>query len=105
MAQIVKRTLGDGRTVQYDGRTRIGGRVVTRTFRRRKDADAYASTTEADKFRGVARDRRSSRGAQTWRSPRTIGSIRVASWIPKGMSCPGGPIPEVATRRANAGSC
>ena len=36
MAQIVKRTLGDGKTVHYDVRTRIGGRVVTRTFKRWK---------------------------------------------------------------------
>lgn len=42
----------------YDVRTRIGGRVVTRTFKRRKDADAYANTVEADKLRGVARDPR-----------------------------------------------
>jgi len=45
----------------YDVRTRIGGRVVTRTFKRRKDADAYANTVEADKLRGVARDPRASR--------------------------------------------
>jgi hypothetical protein len=51
MAQVVKRktTSGDNR---YDVRTRI----VTRTFKRRKDADNYATTTEADKFRGVVID-------------------------------------------------
>jgi integrase len=43
------------RTV-YDVRTRIGGRVVTRSFKRRKDADAYASMIEADKLRGVVVD-------------------------------------------------
>jgi hypothetical protein len=41
MAQIVKRKVADS-TVRYDVRIRIGGRVVTRTFARRKDADAYA---------------------------------------------------------------
>src|ERR1039457_6067329 len=61
MAQIVKRTLSDGKTVHYYVRTRIGGRVVTRTFKRRKDADAYAATIEADKLRGVAVDPRSGR--------------------------------------------
>jgi hypothetical protein len=61
MAQIVKRTLGDGKTVHYYVRTRIGGRVVTRTFKRQKDADNYANTTEADKLRGVAVDPRSGR--------------------------------------------
>lgn len=45
----------------YDVRTRIAGRVVTRTFKRRKDADAYAATIEADKLRGVAVDPRSGR--------------------------------------------
>ena len=39
-------------------RTRIGGRVVTRTFNRRKDADAFAATVEADKLRGVVIDPR-----------------------------------------------
>src|ERR1035438_10762889 len=45
----------------YDVRTRITGRVVTRTFKRRKDADAYASTIEADKLRGVVVDPRRSK--------------------------------------------
>jgi integrase len=49
--------LDDAVTV-YDVRTRIAARVVTRTFKRRKDADAYASTVEADKLRGVVVDPR-----------------------------------------------
>lgn len=53
------RAFADGlrtaRTV-YDVRTRIDGRVVTQTFRRRKDADAYANTVEADKLRGTVVD-------------------------------------------------
>lgn len=60
MAQIIKRTVANGEN-RYDVRTRIGGRVTTRTFRRRKDADAYANTIEADKLRGVAVDPRSGR--------------------------------------------
>jgi integrase len=60
MAQVVKRTITRG-DARYDVRTRIAGRVVTRTFKRRKDADAYASTVEADKLRGVAVDPRASR--------------------------------------------
>jgi len=60
----------------YDVRTRIGGRVVTRTFKRRKDADAYANTVEADKLRGVARDPRAGRitlaeYARKWMERRT----------------------------------
>ena len=45
----------------YDVRTRIGGRVVTKSFARRKDADAYAAVTEADKLRCVVVDPRQSR--------------------------------------------
>ena len=51
--------LENARTV-YDVRTRIAGRVVTRTFKRR-NADAYAATIEADKLRGVVADPRRSR--------------------------------------------
>jgi len=57
MAQIVKRKIQTGE-IRYDVRTRIGGRVVTRTFNRRKEANAYASTVEADKLRGVVVDPR-----------------------------------------------
>jgi len=46
-------TLTDARTV-YDVRTRIAGRVVTRSFKRRRDADAYSASVENDKARGVA---------------------------------------------------
>jgi len=60
MAQIVKRMTANGAN-RYDVRTRIGGRVVTRTFNRRKDADNYATTLEADKLRGVVIDPRRSR--------------------------------------------
>jgi integrase len=59
MAHIVKRTTERGEN-RYDVRTRIGGRVVTRTFKRRKDADAYATTLESDKLRGVVIDPRRS---------------------------------------------
>lgn len=54
-ARIFARKLRTARTA-YDVRTRVGGRVVTRTFGRRKDADAYASTIEADKLRGTVVD-------------------------------------------------
>ena len=37
-------SLRSTRTV-YDVRSRIGGRVVTQTFERRRDADAYADPT------------------------------------------------------------
>jgi len=57
MAHTTKRTTADGE-IRYDVRTRIGGRVVTRTFNRRKDATAYAATVEADKLRGVVVDPR-----------------------------------------------
>jgi integrase len=54
---VLAAQLDNVRTV-YDVRTRIDGRVVTRTFKRRKDADAYANTVEADKLRGVVVDPR-----------------------------------------------
>ena len=60
MAQLIKRTTATGEN-RYDVRTRIAGRVVTRTFKRRKDADVYANTTEVDKLRGVVVDPRRAR--------------------------------------------
>ncbi len=60
MAQITKRKTAAA-TYRYDVRTRIGGRVVTKTFVRRRDADAYANSVEADKYRGVAVDPRHAR--------------------------------------------
>jgi integrase len=60
VAQIRRRRTTDGE-LRYDVRTRIGGRVVTRTFSRRKDADAYAAQVEADRNRGTAIDPRLSR--------------------------------------------
>jgi integrase len=75
MAQIIKRTIATGEN-RYDVRTRIGDRVVTRTFKRRKDADAYSSTVETDKLRGVAVDPRHGRitvdqWCHSWLSQRT----------------------------------
>lgn len=66
MAQIKKRLAKSGEP-RYDVRTRINGRVVTKTFTRRKDADAYAATVEADKLKGVAIDpRRSQVTVEAW---------------------------------------
>ena len=74
MAQIHKRTTASGEA-RYDVRTRIGGRTVTRTFNRRRDADAYAITVEADRLRGLAVDPRAARVvfadyAEAWLSRR-----------------------------------
>ena len=60
MAQIVKRVTADGEA-RYDVRTRVGERVVTKTFRRRRDADAFAATAQADRLRGMLADPRSGR--------------------------------------------
>lgn len=60
MAEIRKRRSADG-TFRYDVRTRIGERQVSKTFRRRKDADAYATTLEADRLRGISVDPRQAR--------------------------------------------
>ena len=60
MAQTKKRTTASGED-RWDVRTRIGGRVVTKTFTTKREADAEAATIEADKLRGVAIDPRRSR--------------------------------------------
>jgi excisionase family DNA binding protein len=60
MAQIFRRTTRTG-DARYDVRTRIGGRVVTRTFKRKRDAEAYATSVEADRLRGVVIDPRRAR--------------------------------------------
>ena len=57
MAQTIKRRTQAGE-FRYDVRTRINGRVVSRTFKRRRDANSYATTVEADRLRGVAIDPR-----------------------------------------------
>ena len=78
--------------VRYDVRTRIGRRVVTRTFKRRKDADAYANTVEADKIRGGVVDPRASRvtlevWCRSWLTNRsdlrpTTGAFTPTCWTP-----------------------
>jgi integrase len=53
MASVVKRTTSDG-TARYDVRYRDpSGKVRTKTFKRRKDADRYSSTVETDLIRGA----------------------------------------------------
>lgn len=70
MASIVKRTTEAG-DARYDVRYRDpAGKVRTRTFKRRKDADKFAATTEADKARG------------TWLDP-DHGRITFAAWWEK----------------------
>jgi hypothetical protein len=53
MAQLMNQIRSSGET-RYDVRTRIGGRVVTRTFKRKKDAVSY--TMEVTKLRDMNRD-------------------------------------------------
>jgi integrase len=59
-AQRFSENLTDARSA-YDVRVRVGDREVSKTFVRRKDADAYAATMEVDKLRGVALDPRAGR--------------------------------------------
>src|SRR6516162_7609362 len=78
MPQPKKRKTAGGED-RWDVRTRIGRRVVTRTFVRKRDATAYASTIEADKLRGVAVDPRRARitlGEYGWRWPRMRTDLR-----------------------------
>lgn len=58
MASVKKRSTTDG-TYRYDVRYRTpDGSVRTKTFRRRRDADRYATLTEADKATGSYIDAR-----------------------------------------------
>ena len=50
-----------GAKTAYDVRVRVGDREVSKTFVRRRDAHAYATTIEVDKLRGVAIDPRAGR--------------------------------------------
>ena len=58
MAQIVRRLLGDGKTVRYDVRFRVDGVVRNKTFRFRGDADAYKRKVEGDELAGLIVDPR-----------------------------------------------
>ncbi len=60
MAQVTKRQTARGET-RYDVRTRLNGRVVTKTFRQRREAYAFAAVIEADRLRGTAVDPRRGR--------------------------------------------
>lgn len=60
MAQVSRRVTNRG-AVRYDVRTRVGGRVVTKTFTRKRDADAFAASIETAKLRGSAIDPRATR--------------------------------------------
>jgi hypothetical protein len=57
VASITRRATAAG-DARYDVRLRIGGRVVTRTFKRRQDAERWAALTEADRAMGGAVDPR-----------------------------------------------
>jgi integrase len=50
-----------GARIVYDVWLRVGDREISKTFIRRKDADAYAATMEVDKLRGVTIDPRGGR--------------------------------------------
>jgi integrase len=60
MAQVRKR-LTEAGEARYDVRVRVGGRTVSKTFRRRRDAEGYAASIEADKLRGALIDPRAGR--------------------------------------------
>ncbi len=57
MASIKRRTTAKGE-IRYDVRVRVVARVVTKTFRRRQDADRWARAIEADVIRVSAIDPR-----------------------------------------------
>ncbi len=59
-AQQLAASLSEPKTV-YDVRARVGDREISKTFARRKDAEAFAATLEVDKLRGLAVDPRGGR--------------------------------------------
>ncbi len=88
MAQITKRDATNGQR-RYDVRTRIDGRVVTRTFRTLKDARDHAATIEADKLRSSAVDPRLGRVlfstyAATWLDTRIVRGRPLAPMTRRG---------------------
>jgi hypothetical protein len=57
VAQFVRRKTLNGE-IRYDVRTRIKGRVLTRKFARKHDAEAWASRVRADRSHGLTIDPR-----------------------------------------------
>jgi hypothetical protein len=72
MAQIVRRTLGDGKTARYDVRLRVDSVVRNKTFRLRKDADSYKRKVEGEELAGQIVDPRG--GERAFGSTRPPGS-------------------------------
>jgi len=92
MAEVKRRQTKAGEA-RYDVRVRIGGRVVTRTFKRRKDADDYARLIEADRVRGMAVDPRA--GAEKL-------APYAARWVDQRRKKGGLPL---APRASRSGGC
>src|SRR5690348_2389079 len=60
MASIERRKTSTGE-LRWEVRYRVGGREVSRTFKRERDAKAYRTTVEHDELRSAAFDPRSGR--------------------------------------------
>lgn len=83
VAQIIRRQSKSGEP-RYDVRARVGHRVVTKTFRRRRDADAYAANLEAGRLRGLVLDPREARLTVETVARRWLGSNpakRPTTWV------------------------
>lgn len=76
MASIRKRSTSRGD--RYDARLRVGGRVVTKTFTRRRDAESWARLMEADRVLGVAVDQGAGRVHLATYAAEWIGSRQLA---------------------------
>ncbi len=72
MASIKRRVTAAG-DARYDVRLRVGERVVTRTFKRRQDAEHWATLTEADRALGGAVDPRA-------------GAVQLGEYVPRWVS-------------------
>ena len=104
VAQIVKRQSKDGEP-RYDVRSRVGGRVVTKTFRRRRDADAYAATLEAGRLRGLVLDPREARLTVDTVASRWLASNpakRPTTWVADDLALRQSVLPSLGRRQVGS---
>jgi len=100
VAQIIRRQSKGGEP-RYDVRIRVGGRVVTKTFRRRRDADAYAATVEAGRLRGLVLDPREARLTVDTVATRWLASNpakRPTTWVADDLALRQYVLPSFGTR-------
>ena len=104
VAQIVRRQSKDGEP-RYDVRARIGGRVITKTLRRRRDAMAYAATVEAGRLRGLVLDPREARLTVETVATRWLASNpakRPTTWVADDLALRQYVLPSLGNRQVGS---